>query len=407
MIQEFKIESENEKQLQKAMTRLNRHALKQGYSEVKIVSMSKEHEARRLVLRRDIDGEISESSYAVLVKDVVVDIPEQFLNALNSDWNVVGQIVYAEGLPEVVATSANLAEVGTAAEGFAWKCDTCKHPLKKAFAVKHKVDGKILIVGCECLKQYTGADGAAIIKMVEFISCLQFKETDSEGGTGGTVGHQYSVIDLENYLSVCHALVRMDGQYIKRWSKDAYGENVENIQCTRNRALAQFSEGTAVAGFSKINVTDEDRAAAMGLIEAWYNSEVPMRDGKPDDFVTQCKFLVERGWITIKTAGVAAYMVNGPRKPEGQNTSSYIGTVGERAVFENLRVVFTMDRENAYGKSMIIKFEDLNGNVITWFASGTHNYQKGDVVSRIKATIKNHDEFRGVKQTIITRAKAA
>jgi len=429
MEQKFKIVSGTEKKLTVAMNRLNRHAQKQGYGSATVLSIGKEYEARRLVLTKLEDGEILEKSYAVLVKDVVADIPEQFLNAQDAEWKVIGQIVFAEGLPEVVAESANMAEVSDAAKGFSWKCQTCGHSLRKAFAVKHNVDGKILIVGVECLKQYTGADGQAIIKLVEFISCLLFKEVDDSFGGGGSGHSDLAVIDLEDYLAVCNVIVRRDGQYIKRWNKisDRFGygetENVEEVNCTRNNAVAQFLgtvnkdvagnelntlklyDGRLCADFRKVQVTPEDKAAAMALVEAWYNAEVPERDGKPDEFIVQCKFLVERGWITTKTAGVAAYMVNGPRKPEGNKDSKHIGVVGERMVFENLKVIFTLSRETEYGMSTILKFEDPSGNVLTWFASGVQNYAKGDVVS-LKASIKAHDEYKGVSQTVITRAKA-
>ena len=63
-----------------------------------------------------------------------------------------------------------------------------------------------------------------------------------------------------------------------------------------------------------------------------------------------------------------------------------------------------IEREGDYGLTTILKLADESDNILTWFASGSKSYQKGDKVS-LKATIKKHDEFKGVKQTVITRAK--
>ena len=185
MKKSFRIWSHGEKDLVKAMNRLNKHALKMGYTEVKIISISKEFETRRTTLFKSADGEVSESFYAVTVKDVEVDIPEQFLNMADAEWKVVGQVISADGQAEVVAEEGQLVKLGKFIENYNWKCQACKHPLKRSFVVENRDDSRLLSVGVECLKQYTGADGQAIIALIEFISVLQIKETDGEGGSGG------------------------------------------------------------------------------------------------------------------------------------------------------------------------------------------------------------------------------
>jgi len=451
----------SEKMLEKAIKRLNRHALKMGYSEAKVVSIGSPVEARRLILSKSEDGEVCENSYAVSVRDVVVDLPEQFLNYEKAEWLVLGQVVNAEGQAEVVAEAANMSKIGKVSEGFNWKCQTCKHSLGKAYVVEHKVDGRMLMVGHECLKQYTGADGQAIIAAIEFLAVLEYKDGDEgEGGGGGRGSRQYKVIDIEDYLAVCVAVAARDGGYAKRWVEDGDRDKAENPLCTRNHALAQFvgkcipkkdnfgiDTDEAVmqiwsrSGFKDYpvaNPSDADKAKARELVEAWLASEAPMKkvykdcasgrvheyvdgvcvccgraksvvegpDEVPDDYAVQCKFLAERGWVTEKTAGVAASMVKGPRKVEPKKDysgSKHLGSVGGRQVFENLTVLMAIEREGNYGITTILKFADAEDNILTWFASGGRNYQKGDKVT-LKATVKKHDDFRGIRQTVITRA---
>jgi hypothetical protein len=389
-----------------------------------------------------------------------------------AEWSVLGRVVSAEGQVEIVAEEGKMVVIGKAMEEFNWKCQSCAHSLKQAFVVESRKDGKILAVGSECLKQYTGADGAAIVAAIEFIAFLQYKEDDGEEGNGGGGSRDtYRVIELEDFMAVCVAVAARDGGYVKRWEESdlGYGDRaIENPDCTRNNAIAQFiGDLCPKAGVpnekemvlrSRYNTTvhpvvtptDADKAKAEALVKAWQEAPVPMKKNRysdcqhnfekdvcvicgqarcpnfvrgvcqscpkctnpnkplsevPDEYVTQCKFLAERGWITEKTAGVAASMVKGAPLPKKDYANSkHVGTVGERKDFNDLTVIMAVEREGDYGITTILKFEDSDGNILTWFASGGKSYEKGGKVN-LKATVKAHDEFKGVKQTVITRAK--
>jgi len=399
----FKIPSSRVKEMEKAIRRLNKHAQKMGYGEAKVVSIGEPKETLKKHIIVDQDGEVAlDKDYVVLVRDVEVEIPEQFLNAADAEWKVIGQVVRVEGNAEAVGETSRLPEINKFAEGYNWKCQTCQHALGRGFVVEHK-DGRKLIVGVECLKQYTGADGQAIIKAIEFVALLIEGECDEHDQSEGGYGRRaYHAIELDEYLAVCLAVVRRDKGYLKRWVEDRHAfDKMENVDCTRNCALAHFVGGRTTV---KIEVTDADKVAAEALIEAWLAAEVPVKeDGKKDEYAEQCKFLAERGWISEKSAGIAASMVNGPRvqKP---NVSQYVGEVGKRQDFLDLTVVAAIPQETQYGFSTILKFEDAAGNVLTWFASGNPGFENGKKVS-VKATVKAQEEYRGVKQTVITRAK--
>jgi hypothetical protein len=403
----IKIYESGEKSLTRAVKRLSRHAAKMGYAEPKIVSIGKPYETMRTVIMDNPDAgpenRFTESRYAICVRDVVIDLPSQFLNQEDADWNVIGQIVQADnGEVEVIGEPVTFKEISKAAEGYAWKCNSCAHGLGRAFAIQAKVDAsKILFVGSECLKKYTGADGHAVLAAIEAILFLQIKEgsDDNDRDFSSRGGRCYHAYDLDDFMAVAIAVVERDGAYAKRWMDRGYGDMYENPNCTRNAILSYYG------GQSKIEITDAHREKAVAQVEAWIGCYLPERNGKPDDYVSQCKMLAERGWVTEKTAGVAASMVkNPPVPPKDYSGSKHLGEIGKRQVFENLTVIGSIEREGDYGITTILKFEDSDGNVLTWFASGSQSYNKGDVVT-LKATVKDHSEYQGVKQTIITRAK--
>jgi hypothetical protein len=93
------------------------------------------------------------------------------------------------------------------------------------------------------------------------------------------------------------------------------------------------------------------------------------------------------------------------KKLETQKESNFVGKEKQRMVFENVECIFVKLLETYYGTSTMIKFIDDDGNNLVWFGSGCiEEYESGQKYT-IKATIKKHDTYNGVKQTIINRVK--
>lgn len=85
------------------------------------------------------------------------------------------------------------------------------------------------------------------------------------------------------------------------------------------------------------------------------------------------------------------------------DASEFIGEIGDRRDFEVV-VIGVYGTEGYYGHTDIVKMRDGDGNMLTWFASDYTNIERSDRLA-IKGTIKKHDEYRGIKQTVITRCK--
>lgn len=88
----------------------------------------------------------------------------------------------------------------------------------------------------------------------------------------------------------------------------------------------------------------------------------------------------------------------GPDRPD----SEYVGEIKERIEIEGL-VTFTRFFEGEYGGSLLIKIVNEAGNVFSTFYSGSVlNPKVGEKIA-VKATVKAHKEYDGVKETNITR----
>lgn len=62
--------------------------------------------------------------------------------------------------------------------------------------------------------------------------------------------------------------------------------------------------------------------------------------------------------------------------------------------------------ETQWGTTDILKFMDIEGNIFIWKTSTNQELEQGQKV-KIKGRIKDHSEYRGAKQTILTRCKIA
>ena len=61
--------------------------------------------------------------------------------------------------------------------------------------------------------------------------------------------------------------------------------------------------------------------------------------------------------------------------------------------------------ETEWGVTVLYRFIDINGNVIIWKSSKYIADEKE--ISKLTGTIKEHKDFNGVKQTVVTRCKVA
>ena len=85
--------------------------------------------------------------------------------------------------------------------------------------------------------------------------------------------------------------------------------------------------------------------------------------------------------------------------------SEWIGEVGDKITNIKVQLVRKYTMDGKYGVTTLYGFQDENGNIINWWSSTFQEIEQGQWTTIIHATIKKLDEYKGVKQTVITRAK--
>lgn len=89
-----------------------------------------------------------------------------------------------------------------------------------------------------------------------------------------------------------------------------------------------------------------------------------------------------------------------------KSKTGYYGQIGDKFELE-LRCVKSFDFETKFGTMFIWKFVDAENHIFVW---KTGNYIENideQPVLKVKGTIKDHNEYHGEQQTVITRCKIA
>ena len=293
-------------------------------------------------------------------------------------------------------------------------CDHCKATRnRKNTYVLHNTDsGDWKQVGTSCLKDFLGhkdihaiTDSAAI-----FLAFAHLVEEYSE--FEGSCGRREITTDLKRLLIATYNIVAEYGFT----SNGAVRNDLTGRLCaTADRVTNVIfpSNNTAARDFAeKFSAeTPENIAAAEACIE-WVHTIALDID---NDYLANLAAVFVQDYVTGKRFGLAVSALTAHRRHleqivarerQAEKLNEFVGTVGERVVLNGLTVVRQIELENDFGKSTLVLLEDAQGRAFKWFSSSCP-FSQSDTGKTfdIKATIKGHDEFKGRKQTSLSRAK--
>ena len=269
-------------------------------------------------------------------------------------------------------------------------CEHCNsnHNLKYTFMVSNGEE--IKQVGRTCLKEYCGIDPQVIGMVNAFYDDIDEFTPD---------GYDFRepipcVFDAVEVLAHAIDVVKEQG-YIK------------SDECGSNKSIIGKRVGSSRPTTQSVKEAEMMEKAIIGMdteeaVEALLNNVQVRLKGfycKPSDF----------GYFAYAPIAYRKHMEHieeMKRRAEEHDAisaqSKYVGTVGERATFEIKDAKLLTTIFGMYGTTFLYRFLDADGNVLIWFASTSFDTS----ATKIKATVKDHSEHDGVKQTVLTRVKA-
>jgi hypothetical protein len=131
------------------------------------------------------------------------------------------------------------------------------------------------------------------------------------------------------------------------------------------------------------------------------------------DYINNLKVLVKSEFIAHREIGILCSLMacyykamNKEQQQKAEKAevkNEYTGKVGERKDFELIfKKAFGYWSE--YGYINIYLFADAEGHEIKWTSQKAIEQEEGEALT-IKGTIKAHEEYNGIKQTVLTRCK--
>ncbi len=291
-------------------------------------------------------------------------------------------------------------------------CDHCKtHRRRLETFLIYSATGYRQI-GRNCLGYYLGlTDPERYANIAELIldtaDLMSMAEEDGFGGSGPAPRVLMTEI-LENTASVIRLYGWLSNKSAREFDKTSTSTRVREWVFSSSKDRKQWDP--------KVEITAEDKLLAANTLD-WLNTIDPQTD---NDYMYNLSLLAKSISVTGKNFGIVCSAINAYSKEtefqirrnaqiETDSKSEFIGTEGERRVFENLLVVYTMSYENEFGITHLYKMK-LGDNLVVYFSSRDMGWTQGETIPSITATIKKHetrvDKYNpeGTKQTIITRA---
>lgn len=278
-------------------------------------------------------------------------------------------------------------------------CEHCGTPLKYAFIVMSD-GGEFKMVGRSCLKDFTG--GMSAEGVAHYASLFDDLIESEEPHTGGGYAKEY--IARDEWLAYVAETVRIYG-YVK---SDGYSGTrskamdfykVDHHQM-RGDYAAQIRLEEDEIGF---NPKNPESIAMANEALAWIADQP-----EENNFMHNLKVACSLKWLDYSHTGITAALFPTWRKDlerqevaKRERASEWVGTIGERITIAVADYYCVTSWETQWGWTGIYKITDTDGNVYTWKTSG--DIPEG--TTTIKATVKEHSEYRDVKQTEITRCK--
>jgi hypothetical protein len=281
-------------------------------------------------------------------------------------------------------------------------CDHCQQRrLRNDTYLVRSEAGEWKQIGSSCLKDFTGHDDPNTLAtyaeiLASAIDLCGGAEDDEDGGFGFCGrGGPYSLVE---YLAHVAAEIRESG-WVPRSRADE--RTMPTADCAEDR-MAPHPKAIA----RDRSVTDTDRA--IGLASYEWALHIESSGERMNDYLWNLFTVAKSGLVEHRTFGIAASIVASHtnaqeriRERAARKPSEYVGTAGKRQDF-TLTLSKHVSWDSAWGWQNLYLFRDADDNFVTWKTGSGADLSEGETY-HVKGTIKKHEEYKGTKQTILTR----
>lgn len=318
---------------------------------------------------------------------------------IHESGNIIRNINTNMEVPERFKTSKNLCE----------HCNSIR-PRKNLYVIHNVQTDEWKQVGGDCLAVYTG--GLSMEYIARYLDGITELEENNGVVPNGGGKRYYSVHDIISYAQEIIGKIGYFNAESSLPTKCLVAEMVSNVSLDKriiniNNMLGKYRIN---AEFSRTDFYKSDTDEIVQSIIDYYK-------GLNDDsnFVHNVQVLLSEKYVTCNNIGFLAYLPQGyarhvakeverAKKIETFGKSEYFGKIGERYKDEKVTFVERVTSwASDFGITSIYKITLANGAVLMWKTNKELDCE--DKFNMITFTVKDHTEYKGQKQTEVTRCK--
>lgn len=393
----YNIPVENIEELRKIAARVSKKAAKYG---CKVVFEEVDEYFEKTT---DEDGN------EIIRKFIVVEAEGE---AKVNGWVFAGTIEHA-GTGNILRSVSDEHKIPARYHTAAPYCEHCntKRARKDTYVVFNEETGEFKQVGKSCLKEYT--NGLSVERAACILSWL--KEVEEHCYYGGTSYKPYfDVKEVSKY-------------FVETMKKFGWASSSAGASSTKEMGMSfydldhgcqwltrveqkEFEELRDKTQFDANNVTDEYVEAALKWAKDW-DGEQEYNDYRENLKVIANMICCERKHLGYLASLFMAYdkamerEVKRMERNKSRAQSEYIGEVKDKVTCSVKEFKTLTWWENQWGVTFLYEFITEEGNILIWKTSKCID-DEAEITS-ISGTVKAHNEFRGAKQTELTRCKVA
>ena len=310
--------------------------------------------------------------------------------------NLIGSYRSEYTIPEQYYTNPSICE----------HCNSQRNR-KDTYLIRNVLTGEWKQVGKSCLKDFTqGLSAEAVAQYTSWFNEL----IQGEAHDPNPSARYHSTLEA---IQVAVESVRRYGY--KKTQDEFGGHNYDSTAHVVAEMLCRINpmyDMRRVQGFTWD--APETKARATEIL-SWVRSQNPEVGSYLSNLKAACgKDYCESRNFGLIASAVAAYNRDLENKQREENRkkmdakSSWVGSVGDRVELCDVSLSLLASWDSEYGYTYLYKMVDAAGNIFTWKTGkwlGSNDYIAEDAKITLKGTIKKHTEFRGVKQTELTRCK--
>ena len=357
-------------QLQKELNKLEKKLNKIGGS-IKVVDI------------KNIDNVYTDKKEYTINTSIELLIPDYDLIAVNK-LNVDGTYLYM--------TIDNRIEVPETVKN-TYICNHCntKRKRKMYYIFYNKKINNFVSVGSTCCKEYVGVDIEKILKKYDSIYQSIGVSFDNEINLISTdINYIVSKIicydklyntQYKNYRKYKENLLEFVNELVinSKYQNEYYyyDKHEKELEKEANKTIEYI-----------LKMNNKENNEYLHNLQQIFNNR--FMDAKFIKYILYCTKLVQLDKVKKEA------------NKENKKPSNYVGEIKDRLDL-NLTLFNIIELEGYYGLSYLYLFKDNEGNIFKWITASKK--LENNTAYKIKATIKNHEEYKGIKQTVLTRCK--